>query len=74
MRNSLTLIPAALLLAFPLAAQMDCQQPDHHHSGVMRRGAMGMGFDQQKTTHHFILLESGGRIEVTAKDAADRED
>ena len=35
---------------------------------------MGMGFDQQKTTHHFVLLKTGGRIEVTAKDAGDRED
>lgn len=32
----------------------------------------GMGFDQQRTTHHFILERAGGTIEVTAHDRADR--
>jgi len=42
-----------------------------HHADVMARGAKGMGFSQEKTTHHFILLDSGGRIEVIANDASD---
>jgi len=30
-----------------------------------------MGFDQDKTTHHFVLTSSGGHIEVTVRDASD---
>jgi hypothetical protein len=30
-----------------------------------------MGFDQDKTTHHFRLLSTGGSIEVDVKDRAD---
>ena len=30
-----------------------------------------MGFDQQKTTHHFLIEKTGGTIEVTAKDVND---
>jgi hypothetical protein len=45
-----------------------------HQADVMARGATGMGFSQEKTTHHFILLDTGGRIEVTANDASDTAD
>jgi hypothetical protein len=30
-----------------------------------------MGFDLDKTTHHFMMTASGGRIEVTVDDRAD---
>ena len=33
--------------------------------------AMAMGFDQDKTAHHFYLYEDGGAIDVSVKDAAD---
>jgi len=68
-----TLAAVLLTAALPLAAQTDC--PMHstadHHDGVMARGAKGMGFDQKTTTHHFVLLPAGGRIEVTANHGAD---
>ena len=32
-----------------------------------------MGFDHNKTTHHFLLQESGGSIEVTANSSDDAE-
>jgi hypothetical protein len=35
------------------------------------RGAMVMGFDQSKTTHHFHLYKDGGSIEVTVNDPKD---
>ena len=35
------------------------------------RGAMVMGFDQDKTTHHFLLYEYGGAIYVSVKDTTD---
>ena len=30
-----------------------------------------MGFDQQRTSHHFLLFADGGAIDVAVKDAAD---
>jgi hypothetical protein len=38
---------------------------------LKRRGAAAMGFDQESTTHHFRLFETGGGIEVVTNDAAD---
>jgi hypothetical protein len=38
---------------------------------LRKRGALAMGFDQDKTTHHFRTSPSGGSIEVSVKDAAD---
>jgi hypothetical protein len=38
---------------------------------LKKRGAVAMGFDQDKTTHQFKLYETGGAIEVAANDAAD---
>ncbi len=42
-----------------------------HHGQMPARGAQAMGFDQEKTTHHFYLYEDGGAIEVTVKDRKD---
>lgn len=38
---------------------------------LKKRGAIAMGFDQDKTTHHFRATPAGGSIEVGVKDAAD---
>ena len=35
-------------------------------------GAMAMGFDQDKATHHFTLTADGGVIALTANDPADQ--
>jgi hypothetical protein len=35
------------------------------------RGDHGMGFSQEKTTHHFLLTETGGFVQVEAKDLSD---
>jgi hypothetical protein len=43
---------------------------------VKRRGAAAMGFDQDATTHHFLLTDAGGVIQVEARrsdDEASRE-
>ena len=64
-------LPVLFLLLVPasLAAQTDAD----HHSGVVQRGEdhAGMGFSQTATTHHFLLTENGGIIQVTAKDPKD---
>jgi len=38
---------------------------------LKKRGGLAMGFDQDKTTHHFRLSSSGGAIEVGINDPAD---
>jgi hypothetical protein len=60
-----TLLILALALATPTLAQ-------HQHPQTHDRANQGMGFDQDKTAHHFLLQKSGGTIEVTAKDANDK--
>jgi hypothetical protein len=45
---------------------------DHH--AMNQRGEMVMGFDQEKTAHHFHLYTDGGTIEVEVRDAADIKD
>jgi hypothetical protein len=44
---------------------------DAHHRETLQRGAQAMGFDQERTVHHFLLYEDGGAIDVTVKDAND---
>ena len=40
---------------------------------LKKRGAAAMGFDQEKTTHHFLLAPDGGSIEVEASNPSDDE-
>jgi hypothetical protein len=65
---------AALTLALAQSQSADAPpQSDHaKHDQMTHRGNQGMGFDQQKTTHHFLLRKDGGAIQVTAKSAGDR--
>jgi hypothetical protein len=65
-------------LAFAIALLSTCtatvavQPQDHKHEAMQKRGNQGMGFDQERTTHHFLLTKSGGIIQVTANSAADK--
>jgi hypothetical protein len=38
---------------------------------LKKRGAIAMGFDQDRTTHHFRTAADGGTIEVEVNDPAD---
>jgi hypothetical protein len=49
-------------------------QQTSHPSSLEARGAHVMGFDQQKTTHHFYLYPDGGAIDVSANDPNDQAD
>ena len=62
MRTLVSAVTVAVLAAAVLSAQ------DPH---LKHRGAAAMGFDQDKTTHHFLLFEDGGAIDISVKDAAD---
>jgi len=65
------LMTFALVVMAATAAPAHAQNPHDHHAALNERGRRFMGFDQQKTTHHFVLSKDGGRIQVTANDAAD---
>lgn len=41
------------------------------HEHMQERGAVGMGFSQSSTAHHFLIQANGGAIQVTAKDPQD---
>ena len=62
------------LTALALAAPQSTQQaaPPTHAQHLDATGKKVMGFDQQKTTHHFLLYEDGGAIDVSVKDKADK--
>ena len=63
MTYAFSMILAAGILAAPVV--------QHQHAPTEDRAQQGMGFDQQKTTHHFLIEKTGGTIEVTAKDVND---
>src|SRR5262245_29578476 len=67
----MTKFVATLLLVGTALASMAAQSQDQH-AQTMARGAHAMGFDQDKTTHHFYLYEDGGAIQITVKDTKDR--
>ncbi len=51
--------------------QSMAQGHDQHHADVNARGDQVMGFDHERTTHHFHLTSDGGAIEVEANDPKD---
>jgi len=44
------------------------------HQVMNDRGAIAMGFDQEKTAHHFLLFTDGGAIDIAVKDPHDAKD
>jgi len=62
-------LAASLMLLWLPHITPAVQQPDD--SAMNRRGDHVMGFDHDKTTHHFTLTKSGGIIQVTANDSSD---
>src|SRR6185369_17122682 len=65
-------ILAASMLAIATLVIVYAQEPKADEQ-MNKRGGRRMGFDQMKTTHHFLLQEQGGSIEVTANNADDVE-
>jgi hypothetical protein len=75
-KNMKTVISALAVLALALtvhARQAETRDCHKHHAGMDDRGDQSMGFDHQKTTHHFRLFGDGGAIEVVAIDAHDSD-
>ena len=65
-------IMASLILAIATLVMVYAQQPKADEQ-MNKRGDHVMGFDHMKTTHHFLLQESGGSIEITANKSDDVE-
>jgi len=65
-------ILASLIVATATLVIVYAQQPKADEQ-MNQRGDHVMGFDHMKTTHHFLLQELGGSIEVTANSADDVE-
>jgi hypothetical protein len=66
------LVPVLCLvstLSISIPVSLTARQ-DHHGAGG-QRGAMVMSFDQALTSHHFLLFNDGGAIEVSVNDVAD---
>jgi hypothetical protein len=79
MKNRFLTVTAVAVMAWLASQATGAQQapqgqgPDHesHHREMLERGAQAMGFDQERTVHHFRLYEDGGAIEVAVKQASD---
>ncbi|MFN7981718.1 MAG: class I SAM-dependent methyltransferase [Vicinamibacterales bacterium] len=72
---SLAFVPEALAQHTAMPAGMTHEE----HMAQMKKdaemkqhGNMAMGFDQDKTTHHFLMTAEGGSIAVDANDASDQ--
>jgi len=64
-RPAFCLLGSLVTVTAPLAARQD------HHAPADRRAAGVMGFDQERTAHHFLLFKDGGAIDVSVKNAGD---
>ena len=62
------IVPLLWSMGIAYQGQAPAQDP---HAQMHQRGAHVMGFDQDKTAHHFLLFEDGGAVDVSVKDAAD---
>ena len=66
-------ILVSLILAVATLVIVHAQEPKTADEQMNKRGDHVMGFDHTKTTHHFLIQESGGSIEITANKADDVE-
>lgn len=68
-------ILAASILVIATLVIVYAQEPKKSNADeqMNKRGDHVMGFDHMKTTHHFLLQQSGGSIEVTANSSEDVE-
>jgi opacity protein-like surface antigen len=72
MKIFLAIVVALVLLVSAAQAGPSAQQDHSKHGEMEKRGDQGMGFAQDKTTHHFLLRKDGGAIQVTANSSADK--
>lgn len=66
-------LTSALLIRAQQQEKRDGQMTQKQMDEMNRRGDKHMGFDHLKTTHHFLLANDGGAIQVEANDAKDTD-
>jgi hypothetical protein len=66
-------LTTASLLHAQKQEKQDHQMTQKQMDEMNMRGDKHMGFDHLKTTHHFLLANDGGVIQVEANDAKDTE-
>ncbi len=77
MNKNINLTLVALITVLLSVTQAPAQHksgthdPGMTHEEMNKRGEEVMGFNQTETTHHFVLLQDGGAIEVDANRADD---
>jgi hypothetical protein len=64
---------AVVVVILSMAVMAQAQHSHGDHDAMNERGTKAMGFDQEKTAHHFLLTSNGGVIDVSAKSAADEK-
>ena len=69
-RRVVLMFALTTLLYVPVNGQ---HQTQHQMDEMNKRGDKHMGFDHLKTTHHFLLANDGGSINVEANDVKDSE-
>src|ERR1044072_2484447 len=69
----LILAITTLMIAYAQQPKKGQDMSEMADKEMNKRGDRVMGFDHTKTTHHFLLQESGGSIEVTANNSDDVE-
>ena len=67
----LMLVVAVPWLPGTVSAQGQGHDHEAHHRDMLTRGAQAMGFDQDRTDHHFLLYADGGAIDVAVKELGD---
>jgi len=80
-RKNVYLVMGLLTISVTSVYQIRAQQPAKPEGSMTQkqvdemnmRGDKHMGFDHLKTTHHFLLANDGGSIQVEASDAKDTE-
>ena len=66
-------LTSTLLIHAQQQEQRDRQLTQKQMDEMNMRGDKHMGFDHLKTTHHFLLANDGGAIQVEANDAKDTD-
>ena len=66
-------VTTSLLMAWVALTAVQVPRSDQatRQRDLDRRGAHAMGFDQETTTHHFLLYQDGGAIDAVVKAASD---
>lgn len=64
-------LTSALFIRAQHQEKRDSQMTRKQMDEMNMRGDKHMGFDHLKTTHHFLLANDGGAIQVEANDAKD---